>query len=253
MLFQACTAVTEQRRHTARRRVNGSCEPWTQSTRSWRAWLTSVEASPSPKTLCGNAFWVVLTLRPKATQRPPRQPRWTAPSSIAALKPIPHSAGRLTVTTWHFIWTTSRSDSPTFVSVSESGCVTYSSTELCVRRSAPTGELKRGRSLTSSASTALWRQISSPAWQMWGNHASWAAKTSPTAQTLTTGNRPQKKKKKNHQFEFRSDFGSVQMRSFGVTFRPVHTENLCFVLLLKALLHPLWRNISIHTNSINLS
>ena len=63
-------------------------------------------------------------------------------------------------------------------------------TGTCVTGSALTGGARRGKTLISSVSTTQWRQSSSTAWLMSVSPASWAARTSPTAPTSTTGQTP---------------------------------------------------------------
>ncbi|CDQ97888.1 unnamed protein product, partial [Oncorhynchus mykiss] len=80
-------------------------------------------SQPLPQDPLWQCFLGSATPQPRARRRPPPPPRWTAPSCTAAPKPIPHCAG------------------------------------ICVRRSAPTGALRHGRSLTRCANTTLWRRI----------------------------------------------------------------------------------------------
>lgn len=96
--LQVCTAVIEQRLHTARRLVGGSFVPWAQSTRSWRVWLISVAPSLSPRSPCGSVSWAALTLPPPLRWTSLILLRWTVQSCTAAPRPTPLSAGRAC---WH--------------------------------------------------------------------------------------------------------------------------------------------------------
>lgn len=152
---QVCTAVTVQRLPTARWLAGESFAPWTQSTRSWRDWSRNVAHSLSLKNPCGSVFWAVHTLLLHQKRRRPIQPRWTVPSCTAAPRLTPHSAGRLCLygNQWCYVnWF--EAEHRLFLGITQ----TLLSTGTCVRRSAPTGGVRRGKTSTSSASTTQLRQ-----------------------------------------------------------------------------------------------